>query len=194
MNIWETDKLILFLMFFIPGFVSIKIYDLFIPGEQRDFTKSLFEVIGYSALNYAVFSWLIIWLYFENLYFGHKIWFFILLVMIMLVFPSLWPVLFIRLWSWEPLAKYIIHPIKKPWDYLFGKGELYWMIVHLKDGRKIGGKFDKESFASSFPAEEQLYLEEVWELDQKGKFIEPIDRSAGIIVLSNEISSIELFK
>ncbi len=37
MNIWEADKLVLFLIFFIPGFVSIKVYDLLIPGEQRDF-------------------------------------------------------------------------------------------------------------------------------------------------------------
>ena len=60
MNIWEADKLVLFLIFFIPGFVSIKVYDLLIPGEQRDFSKSILEVIGYSALNYGALSWFII--------------------------------------------------------------------------------------------------------------------------------------
>ena len=68
------------------------------------------------------------------------------------------------------------------------------MIIHLKDGRRIGGRFDENSSASSFPAKEQIYIEEVWELDENGKFIEPIKRSAGIIVLSNEILSVELFK
>ena len=45
------------------------------------------------------------------------------------------------------------------------------MIIHLKDGRRIGGRFDENSSASSFPAKEQIYIEEVWELDESGKFI-----------------------
>jgi len=40
------------------------------------------------------------------------------------------------------------------------------MIIHLKDGRRIGGRFDENSSASSFPAKEQIYIEEVWELDE----------------------------
>lgn len=194
MDIWQTDKLILFLIFFIPGFVSLKIYDLLIPGQQRDFSKSLVEVVGYSALNYAALSWLIIWLYSGNFYQEKRVWFIVSVVFIVLIVPAVWPVLFTRLWKWRPIARYIVHPIKKPWDYIFGKREPYWVIVHLKDGRKIGGKFGEESFASSFPAEEQIYMEEVWELDEEGKFKIPIERSAGIIVLADEISSIELFK
>ena len=30
----------LFLVFFVPGFISLKVYDLFIPSERRDFSKS----------------------------------------------------------------------------------------------------------------------------------------------------------
>ncbi len=68
------------------------------------------------------------------------------------------------------------------------------MIVHLKDGRKIGGKYDENSFASSSPAEEQIYLEEVWRLDKKGAFIEPTERSKGMIIFKEEILSVEFFK
>ncbi len=194
MEIWEVDKLILFLVFFVPGFVSLKVYDLLIPGEQRDFSKSLFEVIAYSALNYAVLSWLIVWIYSENFYQTHRVWFFVFVVLIMFAFPTAWPVFYTQLWKWKSISKFIIHPFKKPWDYVFSKGEPYWVIIHLKNGRKIGGKFDSKSFASSFPAEEQIYLEEVWELDEKEKFRKPILRSAGMIVFSNEILAIELFR
>jgi len=38
MDIWNADKLALFPIFFLPGFISIKIYDLLVPGEPRDFT------------------------------------------------------------------------------------------------------------------------------------------------------------
>ena len=194
MNIWEVDKLVLFLIFFIPGFVSIKIYDLLIPGEQRDFSKSILEVIGYSALNYGALSWFIIWVFSSNLFQVKRVWFIIAIVFIVFVVPTIWPILFTRLWRWRLIGKYIIHPLKRPWDYVFAKREKYWMIIHLKDGRRIGGKFDENSSASSFPAKEQIYIEEVWELDENGKFIKPIKRSAGIIVLSNEILSVELFK
>ncbi len=193
MNLWEVDRLVLFLVFFIPGFVSIKIYDLIIPGESRDFSKSLAEAVGYSALNYAFFSWLIVWLYSSNLFEKSKAWFFVTVFVIMLVAPAIWPVLFTRLWKWGKIAKHFIHPIKKPWDYVFSQGQDYWIIIHLKDGRKIGGRFQGESFASSFPAEEQIYLEEVWKLDAGGRFQEPVERSAGIIVQPDEILAVELF-
>jgi hypothetical protein len=112
----------------------------------------------------------------------------------MFVVPSFWPIIFLKLTTWGPLAKYIVHPIQKPWDYIFNKREHSWVIVHLKDGRRIGGKYDTNSFSSSYPSEEQIYLEEVWKLDEKNKFIEPIDRSKGIIVLSKEIIAVEFFK
>jgi len=94
----------------------------------------------------------------------------------------------------KPIAKHIIHPFKKPWDFVFGKKEAYWVIVHLKDKRKIGGKFAKNSFASSYPSEEQIYLEEVWTLDENGKFKEPLKRSGGIIILGKEILAVEFFR
>ncbi len=194
MDIWQIDKLVLFLVFFIPGFISIKVYDLLIPGERRDFSKSLLEAIGYSSLNFAALSWLIISIHSGNFDVDHKVWYLISLFLIMFVVPVLWPIIFLKFTSWGPLAKYIVHPIQKPWDYIFNKRESSWVIVHLKDGRKIGGKYHINSFSSSYPSEEQIYLEEVWKLDEKNKFIEPIERSKGIIVLGKEILAVEFFK
>ena len=41
------------------------------------------------------------------------------------------------------------------------------MKVILKDGTLIAGKYAGNSFASSAPADEQLYLEETWILNDK---------------------------
>lgn len=194
MDIWQTDKLVLFLIFFIPGFISVKIYDLLVPSAERDFSKSLFEVIGYSCLNFAALSWLIILIHSGNFHNEHKIQYFMLLFCIIFIVPVLWPFAFLKLSSCKIIAKHILHPIRKPWDYVFGKKESSWIIVHLKDGRRIGGKFDTSSFASSYPAEEQIYLEEVWHLNEKGEFIKPIERSKGIIILGGEVLSVEFFK
>ena len=194
MKIWETDKLVLFLAFFIPGFISIKIYDLLVPSERRDFSKCLIEAIGYSSLNYAAFFWLIILIYSNNIYFYNKILYFILLLIIIFIMPVTWPILFLKLSKWEPIARNIIHPVLKPWDYLFCKREAFWVIIHLKDGRKVGGTYGKNSFTSSYPSEEQIYLEKVWKLNENGIFLEPIEGSKGIIVSSSEILAIEFYK
>jgi hypothetical protein len=193
MDIWQIDKLSLFLIFFIPGFISIKIYDLLIPSEKRDFSKSIFEVIGFSAINFAALSWFIILIHSGNFYRDHRAWYFLALLIVIFVIPILWPIILLKVLSWSPIAKRVIHPILKPWDYIFGKRNAYWVIIHLQDGRKIGGKYDNKSFASSYPADEQIYLEEVWELDEKSAFKKKIDRSNGIIILGKDISSIEFF-
>lgn len=194
MDIWQIDKLVLFLIFFIPGFIAIKVYDLLVPTEQRDFSQSIYEIIGYSCLNFAALSWLIILIHLGNFYNEHKIWYSFLLFCIMFIAPVLWPFGLLKLSSYKIIAKHIVHPIRKPWDYVFGKKESLWVIVHLKDGIRIGGKFDTNSFASSYPAEEQIYIEEVWEINEKGEFVKPIERSKGIIISEKEISSIEFFK
>ncbi|KAF0145294.1 MAG: hypothetical protein FD156_1125 [Nitrospirae bacterium] len=193
MNIFEIDKLKLFLVFFVPGFISMKIYGLLLPGERRDFSKDTFEAIAYSAFNFAALSWLISLIHLNSFYTNHKAWYFVSIFIIMFVFPVIWPILFVKISTWNFVAKHIIHPIQKPWDYIFGKKEAYWIIVHLKNGKRIGGKYDTKSFTSSFPAKEQIYLEQVWKLDEKGGFLKPIDRSEGIIILGDDIVSVELF-
>lgn len=193
MDIWQIDKLILFLIFFVPGFISIKVYSLLFAHEKRDFSKDLLEAIGYSALNFAALCWLIIPIHSSDFYMHHKVWYVVFLFVILFIAPMSWPFIFSKIITWKPVKKHTVHPIKKPWDYVFSKKESYWVIVHLKDGRRIGGRFDTDSFASSYPSEEQIYLEEVWELDDNGGFVGAIDRSKGVIVLGQNIMAVELF-
>src|SRR3989339_615214 len=103
MVVWEINKLILFLIFIIPGFISIKVYDLIIAGERRDFSKSIFETIGFSALNFAALSWLIILIHSGNFYNAHKYLYISLLFLILFIFPVCWPILFSILSNWKPL-------------------------------------------------------------------------------------------
>lgn len=90
------------------------------------------------------------------------------------------------------LQKFVPHPTQKPWDYVFSKRRTYWVIVTLKNGNKIAGMYGPNSFASSAPAEEQIYLEQLWVLNEDEGFDRPAEQTCGIIVLSSEILSIEL--
>jgi len=57
-----------------------------------------------------------------------------------------------------------------------------------------GNGFGLDSFASSNPADEQIYLQEVWTLDDKGRFLSPVKNSRGIILMNDEIRAVEFFE
>jgi hypothetical protein len=194
MDIWNADKLVLFLIFFLPGFISMKVYDLMVPGEPRDFSRSLLEAISYSTLNFAALFWLIAIIRTGDFYNQHFILYSLSVALIMAIVPACWPFVFLALSGWRPVGRHFVHPIRKPWDYVFGKHEPFWIIVHLKNGQKIGGRFGLESFASSNPADEQIYLEEVWVLGDDDRFVDPVEDSRGIIIMNGEIRAVELFE
>lgn len=188
------NNLILFIIFIIPGFISIKIYEMITPVDKRDFSKSIIEVIVYSCFNYAALSWLIYLLLKNQFIIDRTFLYILIIVFILLIFPILWPILLLKIIHWGFIKKIVTNPIPKPWDYVFLKREPYWIIIHLKNGKMVGGIYNTDSYASLYPIEEQLYLQQVWKLDSNGKFKTPIDRTKGIIVMREDISSIELFK
>lgn len=192
-QLFEADKIILFLTFFVPGFISLKVYDLLVPGERRDFSKSVFDAVAYSALNFSLLLPLVALIRSEEFYFQHRAWYFVTAYLMLLVLPAVWPFAAVRILSTQRVSKHFVHPTQKAWDYVFGKREPYWVIVHLKDLRKIGGRFGSRSFASSNPAAPQIYLEEVWKLDDQGGFSEKIERSEGIVILEDGILAVEFF-
>lgn len=193
-DIWQNEKLVIFLIMFVPGFISLKVWDLFIPSERRDFSKSLVDAVAYSAINFAALFWLVDYLSKPSLaqlapktfLFGNFLLFF--------AFPVVWPIALFWLMKWPVVAKHIVNPMQKPWDYVFAKRERAWVLVHLKNGGVVGGRFDSNSYASSYPAKEQIYLEELWQLDASKNFVKRIDRTKGSIILGDDILAVEFFE
>jgi len=194
MKIPDMNNIIFFILFFIPGFISLKIYDFLILGEKRDFSKSFAEAIGYSCLNYGAFSWLLLIIHSNNFHNTNPICYFIFIFLILFIFPIIWPILFIQALKYKPLKKYFNNLIPKPWDYVFLKREPYWIIIYLKNGNKVAGIYDMDSFASLYPVEEQIYMQQAWKLDDQDRFIKAIERSKGVIVMREEISLIKFFQ
>lgn len=194
MGILQFDNFSSFLFFIIPGFISLKIYDLFVPNERRDFSKSIFEVIAYSSFNLIILLTVVGELNTYNFDINNPILSHFFLLIGFIVMPILWAYTYLKIINWKIISNRIIHPILRPWDLKFSDGKPAWIIVHLKDGRLIGGKYQENSYASSYPAEEQIYLEQVWRLDENGKFIEAVERSKGIILFKSEISAVEFFE
>ncbi|MCU4366379.1 MULTISPECIES: DUF6338 family protein [Acinetobacter] len=192
MSIPNIDSIWIFIFFIMPGFISLKVYNLLCPGKLPDFSTQMFSSIMYSCLSYAIH--LPIYLISATLQdFSVITWKHVLFITsLILIFPALIPIawLFIRKIEW--VNNFLPHPTNSPWDYVFSQRNFYWLIVTLKDGTILGGKYGAGSFSSSYPEDPQIFISEQWLVDQEG-FIRKVNDSSGIMILSKDIKTIEFF-
>jgi len=191
-DIWEIDKLAIFIAFIIPGFICIKAYQLFFPGTERATTDQLVDAVSYSSINYALLIFPIISIESGGLKESDGFLYYLFYIFVLFIAPIVWVLIWKYLRTRDFFQRNAPHPTAKPWDYLFAQRKPYWVKVTLKDGTIIAGRYADKSFASSAPAQEQIYLEETWMLNRNGGFERAKNNSAGVIILSNEISHIEL--
>ncbi len=195
MNIWEMDKIFLVILFVIPGFISIKTYELLYPGQIKESSKQIVDAVAYSCINYAFLFTPIYWFLHSGLWDRFPIVGYVGFLFVLFGAPVLW----VLIWKWFRESKWLRkqvphHPTVKPWDYVFAQEKPYWVKVTLKDGTVIGGKYAYNSFVSSSPAEEQIYLEETWVVNEQGGFERSKQDTAGVIILNSEMSHIEFFE
>ncbi|MGA9917608.1 MAG: DUF6338 family protein, partial [Paraburkholderia sp.] len=162
--------------------------------ELKDSASQVMEAVAYSCINYALLMGPIYWVDSITLWNSHPGLYAAFCAIVLLIAPIGWALLYKTLRETDFVRRALPHPTAKPWDYVFGKGDTYWVIVTLKNGCKIAGRYDTESFASSAPAREQLYLEETWVLNDDGGFERPRVDTAGIMIWSEEMVDIEFFK
>lgn len=192
MDIWEIDKLVLFLAFVIPGFISIKAYQLAFPGTERAISDQLIDALAYSSINYSLLIFPIISIESGSLRESCGFFYYLFYVFVFFIAPIVWVIAWKYLRTRDFFQRNAPHPTARPWDYVFAQRKPYWVKVTLNDGTIIAGRYADKSFASSAPAPEQIYLEETWILNDKGGFERAKNSTAGVIILSAEISYIEL--
>ena len=187
-DLLDINKLQLLFVIAIPGFISLKIWSLLVPSKKLSFKDYTMEAIFYSFINFSLLFWLIIIA--ER---SEGVLQIILFICILFVAPIIWPILWKIILSSNILQGKIIHPTPNAWDYFFSLGKPCFMLIHLKSGILIGGLYYKDSFASSYPEKKDLYIKEVWKIDENGKFLEKIDRTEGMLINYDIIDYIEMF-
>ena len=45
MNIWQLDSLVIFIAFVIPGFISLKVFELFYSNQVKDSSKQIVDAV-----------------------------------------------------------------------------------------------------------------------------------------------------
>ena len=185
------------LFFIVPGFISMKVYDLLVPRKRRDFSKGLLEMLVFGSINFALLFWPFAATLNQDFASNHPICQYLILLLLLLLAPIAWPSVYLWLIRRPWIAGRIVPPSEGPWDDVFRESqerqEGFWVIVHMRDGRMFGGKYGAASFASEYPAKKQIYLEELWELNDDGSFGKKIPDSRGALFLEDSFEVIEFF-
>lgn len=85
-----------------------------------------------------------------------------------------------------------INRIPSAWDYVLDLNEGFYVRVHLKDGGGIlGGVYGTNSFAADENDSVDLYLQELWLLDDNGEFLTPVPTSRGVWIARDSAEYIE---
>jgi hypothetical protein len=85
------------------------------------------------------------------------------------------------------------HPTQRGWDFYIRRNSEFWVLFHLKNGKMVGGYFGERSYASTYPQEPELYVEEVWRVDYAGKFVEMVTDTNGAVIRQAEWERVEFF-
>lgn len=174
---------IAFALFALPGFISILVFRLLHPVARSRFQDLILEAVAFGAINFALMSWAIPvagWLFagFQEPQWARL---YLLAVVVVFVAPAIWPVLLLQFMRFAENRGWILRSVNSAWDQFFLQKESCWVIVHLHNGKRIGGFFGRDSYASLYPEPGSIYIQQIWNLDDDGKFLEAVPDSKGMI-------------
>ncbi len=184
---FDWSRLAIVALFALPGFISLRVWSLIFPTSERALKDQLGEAIGFGILNAVICAPL--FLLVEP---ATPVALYGLVILTLVILPAFWP--FPALWMMRTLQRLdvILIPSRSAWDDVFLRDEPYFVIVHLKDGGRVGGYFGPKSFAGLHPISGHLYLEQLWYMDEQGRFTSPVPDSRGLILRPNDYKYVEL--
>ena len=189
----EPQKVFIFALCIFPGLVSLHVYRLIMPARSLKWESAILEGLFYSLVNFALCTpiWLLIFR--GGFPPGNLLWFWLGVVSIFLVGPTIWPVLYLKALRSAFLRRHLQSPYSTAWDFFFGQRRSCFLLVHLTDGSMIGGFFGTESFASAFPKDGDIYINAVYQLDADGHFGQPVPNTRGVLLRKEDYAYIEVF-
>ncbi|MGH9682828.1 MAG: DUF6338 family protein [Candidatus Acidiferrales bacterium] len=160
--------------FVIPGFISRQVISFAYPSNEPGEGRLVLEALALSSINYAALSWLLI-LTIDQHWYAKLAALVIVVLFILLVSPVALGLLFIWVsdstWIQEIRVRFgMSDPVPKAWDSFFRRRTSCWVLATLKNGKLVGGLYGPNSSASSFPAEEDIYLEKLCRVSSAGRF------------------------
>jgi hypothetical protein len=191
---YSVSNVIYFMAFVVPGFISMQVYSQIRPQRRRDLKDSVLEAITFGAINFVLLFFVIRWVVDPTNFQQQPFVVWLVALGIFLVLPSLTPWLLVGVQTALEKSNLFLAPAPTAWDHYFNQRRSCWIIVHFSEVRRIGGRFSTRSFASSYPDPGHLYIEELWELDEKGGFVRKQPQSCGILLKPTDYQLVEFFE
>lgn len=191
----SVERLVFFLFVVLPGFIAIQAYGLKCPTPKRDWGSSLTEAITYSLINLSIWMWWVLRI--VRLPFGDVDVLELTAAIVCVCFLS--PIILALGWYWLRTSFLhrklkMDHPTPRGWDHFVRINHEFWVLFHWKSGKMSGGYFGEHSYASTFPHDPEIYVEEMWRVNERGEFTEIIERTLGGVVRISECERVEFFK
>jgi hypothetical protein len=204
LKIFETtggvtvEQLLAFAALIVPGFISLRVYDMRRGGEGRKVNEALIDVIVYSFVTDSIaFAalWLVSLVAPPAVQPAAKA---IAAILILLCVPVAlafaWLDVQQRMMRSGIFADSAAKLLESVLDEAVRNGLDLAAIITLRDGRKIAGRIGA-SESRSRVTDDELLLGEVWTVDQEcATFLNAVKGSVGIVVSRTDCQSIELVR
>ncbi|MPT48386.1 MAG: hypothetical protein E2598_08195 [Sphingobium sp.] len=192
MDLIDLDKAQLFLVLAVPGIVILYMRGQFLTGRALPSSDGLMAYITVSLVYYPIALPAFVWLQGLTNLAAATVW-----ILTIFIVPAAVGIL-LGMNARKGWLQYIlrklgmgtVHPINSAWDWRFVDCKSCWALVILKDGTKWAGFLGTESFMSSDPAERDIYIQQVYEIDKSNNWL---PRTSGVWIAHGEIQSIEFW-
>lgn len=187
--------------FIIPGSIVISITRRVIPKKENEYNTKILEYFIYSFLNFFMWSILIYNIYSNiNSWKEHYVLLWLTLFMIIFLSPVAIALIVIQIAQKDVIRKICIYfnltsvdTEPSAWDFKFKNISSEWVIVTLKNDKTISGFLGSLSYISQNERERDIYISEVFEIDENNKWTRK-KNTDGILIKAEEIKCIEFFK
>ena len=195
----SLDTVIYSAYFLVPGYVIREIVGKFLPDREHNDFEKVVMYLEYSILEIALWYWL-----FEEIYckFGNHMSKYWGILIFAVLITSLITGIAIGLIKKHQVFRRALafgginvqHSVPTAWDYKFSTTDTpKWMCICLDDNTILRGRYGMKSLASSDRNNQDIYLEEVFMIDETDAWVRE-DRTDGIWISSKSIKWINFYK
>ena len=191
----SIESLYLILGFIVPGFIVLFIRSQFVTGRDPSYSKAFLSYLTVSVVYYAlVLPLLDFVLSIQEPYYGKFVGWFVLILVGPAMLGLLLGIITQKGLFYSLLQRCGLNPVHvmpTAWDWKFGSMNNQWVLVTLKDGTRFGGFCGTGSFMSSDPAERDIYIQWIYDIDEDDNWSPRGDN--GVLITSGEVRTIEFW-
>jgi hypothetical protein len=82
-------------------------------------------------------------------------------------------------------------PTPTAWDFAADHMGQGFLRVYTSDNTWVGGRLGEGAYVSGYPEVREIFLDEAWELDEDGVFLQAVPRTAGVWIRCDDVQFVQ---